>query len=187
MYLVAAISDKVSMLTSWPQLVQAEFTNKIAGCSRYSGEFRPSIQLQCEFDRWHILTYCIFKGWNFGCMDFFFFTLGYSRGSEFLPTGDDLYRALLSRVPPLIYQKEIKSTFLSTHECWERYCTLSTETGTWRLSSWFPAVRTVSGGQIQRHIPPDSQCNSQTTHTAPVHVVLRFYSIADVLYGCVRF
>lgn len=62
MYLVAAISDKVSMLTSWPQLVQAEFTNKIAGCSCYSGEFRPSIQLQCEFDRWHILAYCIFKG-----------------------------------------------------------------------------------------------------------------------------
>lgn len=42
------------------------------------------------------------------------------------------------------------------------------ETGARGFSSWFPSVRIVFGGQIQRHLPPDSVCDSKAAHATQV-------------------
>lgn len=83
--------------------------------------------------------------------------------------------------PLLKYENETRSSYLGIHECWERCCTVLTETGTWGLSSWLPAVWAVSGGQIQRHLPPNSQRYPETTHTAQVHIAMCVYITADIV------
>lgn len=59
----------------------------------------------------------------------------------------------------------------------EACCTLLPETGTRGLPSRLSAVRTLSGGQIQRHLPSNTQCYSKATHTAQVHSVLSVHTL----------
>lgn len=51
---------------------------------------------------------------------------------------------------------------------------LWTETGAWWLSSWFVAVWSLSGRQIQRYFPSNIHCNTKVVHTAQVHALKVF-------------
>lgn len=57
---------------------------------------------------------------------------------------------------------------------------LSTETGTWRLFTWFPAVWPLSGGQIQRHFPGNLHCDSEAAHAAQVHSLKVFVDFLNM-------